>query len=451
MYSEVRIPKYCRRRVNTEHLVTVENCAVRVVGDDPWIRVGFEEERMYRVQDWAEVHRLFEREGWSKTKIAGLLGMSRNTVDRLLGLSEPPRYERSSAGSMLDSFRGSILMMLDSDAIAPATVIIEHLRRDGYGGGITILKEYLREVRPVFVRARSYQRTSYLPGEIGQTDWWDLPVTVPVGRGVQRPAFGVVTTLPHSAAHAVVFTFAKTVADFIPAFTGTMVRLGGAPQKMVVDRDASIVVPHSRPVRLHTEVAAVFGAFAMGPVILAPRSPEHKGQVERTIGYLETSFLPLRSFEGLADLQAQHDDWAAATAYRRYHRRVGAKVGDAWRVEQGFLAPLPNPLPDTHRHTEVRVTKDGFCRIGDVDYSVPPGLSGRRVQARVSPSEVLVFCEGHQIARHVRSFVPADVVLDPKHARQLRLAREAGRRLEHRDPDMAPVDLARYDALTRVM
>ena len=77
----------CRRRVNTEHLVTVENCAVRVVGDDPWIRVGFEEERMYRVQDWAEVHRLFEWEGWSKTKIAGLLGMSRNTVVRLLGLS----------------------------------------------------------------------------------------------------------------------------------------------------------------------------------------------------------------------------------------------------------------------------------------------------------------------------------------------------------------------------
>ncbi len=40
---------------------------------------------MYRVRDWAEVHRLFEREGWSKKKIAGLLGMSRNTVGRLLG------------------------------------------------------------------------------------------------------------------------------------------------------------------------------------------------------------------------------------------------------------------------------------------------------------------------------------------------------------------------------
>lgn len=42
-------------------------------------------------------------------------------------------------------------------------------------------------------------------------------------------------------------------------------------------RDESIMVPHSRPARLHTKVAAVFGAFRMGLVILAPRSPEHKG------------------------------------------------------------------------------------------------------------------------------------------------------------------------------
>lgn len=405
---------------------------------------------MYRVRDWAEVHRLFEREGWSKAKIAGSLGMSRNTVDRLLGLSVPPRYERRSPGSKLDPFRGSILMMLDTDATAPATVIIERLRRDGYGGGITILKEYLAEVRPLFVGVRSFQRTSYLPGEIGQTDWWDLPISVPVGKSVQRPAHGVVTTLPHSAAHAVGFTLSKTVADFLPAFTGTLVRLAGAPEKMVVDRDASIVKPHSRPARLHREVQAVFGAFRLCPVILGPRKPESKGQVERTIRYLETSFLPLRSFESLADLQTQHDDWAATTAYRRHHRRVGARVDDAWRVEQGFLAPIPDPLPDTDRYTEVRVTKDGFCRIGDVDYSVPPGLSGRRLQARLSLSVVTVFCEGRQIARHTRSFVPADVVLDPKHARQLRLTREAHQRLNRRDPDMAGVDLARYDKLAGV-
>lgn len=402
---------------------------------------------MYQVHDWAEVHRLFHREGWAKTKIAETLGMSRNTVVRLLELVDPPQYQRTLRGSKLDPHKGSIAKMLDEDPKVPATVIIEHLRRDGYGGGITILKDHLQGVRPLFLRARSYQRTSYLPGEVGHTDWWEPPIQVPVGKGARRKVFGLVTTLPHSAAHACVFAHSKTMADFLPAFSGTLQRLGGVPEAMVVDRDTSFVVPRSRPARLHREVAGLFGALRVRPIILGPRKPESKGQVERTVGYLETSFLPLRSFESIEDLQSQHDQWAHGVAFGRRHRRVGGKVADAWRVERGFLAPLPDPLPDVDRHREVRVTKDGFCRIGDVDYSVPPGFSGRRLQVTASWTEVVIFSEGSELARHRRSFVPADVVLDPIHARQLRLARQAHRRLHAAGPQIPAPDLARYDAL----
>lgn len=405
---------------------------------------------MYQVHDWAEVHRLFYREGWAKTRIAETLGMSRNTVVRLLELVDPPRYQRTLRGSKLDSYRGSIARMLDEDPKVAATVIVEHLRRDGYGGGISILKDYLQQVRPLFLQAKSYQRTSYLPGEVGHTDWWEPPIQIPVGKGALRKVFGLVTTLPHSAAHATVFAHSKTMADFLPAFAGTLVRLGGVPEGMVVDRDSSIVVPRSRPVRLHREVAGLFGALRVRPIILGPRKPESKGQVERTVGYLETSFLPLRSFESIEDLQTQHDQWAHEVAFGRWHRRVGGKVADAWAVERGFLARLPDPLPDVDRHREVRVTKDGFCRIGDVDYSVPPGFSGRRLQVTASWTEVVILSEGSEIARHRRSFVPADVVLDPAHARQLRLARQAHRRLYHADPQIPPPDLARYDALVEV-
>ncbi len=88
-------------------------------------------------------------------------------------LLEPPGYERTPAGSKLDPYRGSIVKMLDTDPRVPVTVVIEHLRRDGdHGGGITILKDYLRQIRPLFVGARSYQCTgrSYPPGEVGHTD-----------------------------------------------------------------------------------------------------------------------------------------------------------------------------------------------------------------------------------------------------------------------------------------
>lgn len=81
------------------------------------------------------------------------------------------------------------------------------------------------------------------------------------------------------------------------------------------------------------------------------------------------------------------------------------------------------------------------------DYSVPPGLVGRRVQVRLTARDVTIFLEGRQIARHARSFVVADVVADPEHISALRAAKEAKRSLKAGDIELAPVDLSRYDAL----
>ncbi len=402
---------------------------------------------MYSVHDWAEVRRL-RKAGSSKAAIARQLGMSRNTVTRLLQLKEPPRYDRRAAGSLVDPFKDCIAKMLDDDAEVPATVIFNAIRAEGYEGKLTILKDYVREVRWQFKAARAYQRTTYLPGELGHFDWWHLPITIAVGKERYRSAHGLVATLPHSAAHAVFFTLGKTTADFCPALVGALQLLGGVPQAAVVDNDSSIVATGcGRRARLHDEVVALFGHLGIKPIVLEPRRPESKGQGERTIGYLESSFLPLRSFAGIDDLQGQHDAWARAVAYQRHHRRVGAKVVDAWNVERGFLSSLPDPLPDTDRRFEVRVQKDGFVRVGDVDYSVPPGLGSRRVQVRSSLTEVVVYLEGKEIARHSRSYVPADVVLDPAHARALRLARDAKQRLRRQDVDVSVPDLSVYDDL----
>ena len=372
--------------------------------------------------------------------------MSRNTVDRLLGLEEPPRYEREPVGSALDEHMDAIAAMLEEDPKVAATVILERLRPLGYTGGITVLKERVAKLRPAFKAARSYQRTTYLPGELAQLDWWHTGALVPVGKGAEREAFGLVTTLPHSAAHSTVFTFGRTAAEFCSALLGCLERLGGVPEAAVMDNEGANVHRTGGRPRLTDEVAALFGQLLLRPIVLRPRFPEGKGQDERTVGYLQTSFLPLRSFSCLADLQDQHDEWAETVALERWHRRVGAKVKDAWRVERGYLRALPDPAPDVTRHLEVRVTKDGFVRVGGVDYSVPPGLAGRRVQVRLSLEQATVFLEGEVIARHARSWVPADVVIDPAHARALRLARDASRRLNHTDVVVPAVDLSRYDA-----
>jgi transposase len=286
---------------------------------------------VYSVHDWAEVHRLHQRDGWSKTAIARKLSMSRNTVDRLLRLDDPPRYKRRSKGSLLDPFKADIAEMLESDAQVPATVILDHLQARGYEGRITILKDYLHEERPRYQARRSFQRTGHIPGEIGQFDWWDVPVRSRSARTVSESPTGSwrrcriqrrtrrssrsprpwPTSVPRSWERSNV-----SAASPRPACSTTTRRSSRLDQ--------------ARTRCSMTRSRRCSGHVRLKPIILEKERPESKGQAERTIGYLERSFLPLRSFESIEDLQDQHDTWARNNAHRRHHRRVGARVTDAY-------------------------------------------------------------------------------------------------------------------------
>ena len=147
----------------------------------------------------------------------------------------------------------------------------------GYHGGITILKDHLTRVRPTFLAARAFQRRSYQPGEIGQVDWWHTGVHVPVGRGVTREAFGLVTSLPFSAAHAMTFSLSRTVGDLRAGLVGCLERLGGVPEKLVFDNDASVVTSGAGPrARLHDELVGLLRALRTRPVVLRQAQPTSK-------------------------------------------------------------------------------------------------------------------------------------------------------------------------------
>ncbi len=98
---------------------------------------------------------------------------------------------------------------------------------------------------------------------------------------------------------------------------------------------------------------------------------------------------------------------------------------------------------------EVRASSDGFVRVADVDYSVPPRVAGRRLAVRASLTEVRMFCDGELVAAHTRSRVRADVVLAPARAQQLRETRQARRCLERDQVDVQPPKLPAHDALAR--
>ncbi len=108
------------------------------------------------------------------------------------------------------------------------------------------------------------------------------------------------------------------------------------------------------------------------------------------------------------------------------------------------MRPLPEVLPDLDRRWVLRVLPDPYARVDTNDYSLDPRFVGRRVELRVSQTEVLATAldTGELVARHQRTFARHRTITALEHARLLRERRGATREL---DVEVRPLE--RYDAL----
>ena len=185
---------------------------------------------MVSVEQWAEIRRLHFVKRLSIREIARRTGRHRDTVRRAVAAEEPPRYERPPRVSKLDPFRDEIHRLLLEEPRLPGQRVRELIGELGYRGGKTILDDYLREVRPLFLPApRTFQRTVYRPGEICQFDLWEPSRAIPVGHGQTRRGCVVVGVLGYSRAGAGALVFSQ--ADPGPAVRACarcLWRLGGA-------------------------------------------------------------------------------------------------------------------------------------------------------------------------------------------------------------------------------
>jgi transposase len=368
-------------------------------------------------------------------------GHSRNTVRRALRSGEPPRYRRPPRPSKLDPFREEIHRLLRSDVRLPGKRVRELLEEQGYTGSKTILDDYLREVRPLFQRQRTFQRTSYRPGVFCQFDLWQPSREIPVGSGQTRRGYVVVGCLPYSRAGAGTLVFSKEAPDLLYGIGDCLAKLGALPETLVWDREGALHAGGGRPTE---PFAALCGELRVGWRFLEPHDPQSKGAVERLQGYMETSFEPGRSFANEVDFQEQLDRWFDGRANVRFHRTLRCRPIDRLAEELTVMLPLPERMPDVDRRLVTRVPPDPYVRVDSNDYSLEPRLVGRRVELRVSQRELLAVAldTGELACRHVRSFARHRTITALEHARVLRELRGAPP-----EPEVEQRPLQIYDAL----
>src|SRR5262249_18364243 len=369
-------------------------------------------------------------------------GHGRNTFRRALRSAEAPRYRRPLRASKLDPFRDEIHRLLRAEPRLPGKRLRELLEEQGCAGSKTILDDYLREVRALFLpRPRTFQRGSYRPGALCRFDLWQPSREIADGCGQTRRGYVVVACLPYSRAGAGTLVFAKEAPDLLYGIGDCLRKLGALPEPLVWDREGALHAGEGRP----TEPFAAFcGELGLGRRFLEARDPQSKGVVERLQGYLETSFGPGRSFVGALDFQERLDRWFVERANVRFHRTLRCRPLDRLAEELTLMRPLPERLPDVDRRFLARIAPDPYLRVDSNDYSLDPRLVGRRVALRVSQREVTAVAleTGELACRHRRSFARHRTITALEHARALRQLRGAPA-----EPEVETRPLERYDQL----
>jgi transposase len=396
------------------------------------------------VEQWAQIRRMKHVEGLSQREVRRRTGLHRDTIRRALAAPKPPNYgPRPKRASKLDPFLALIEELLVAEPKLSGVRIREELEEQGYAGSKTILDDLLRELRPRFLPPpRSFQRTRYRPGELCQFDLCEPRSPIPVGFGQTRRGYVVTCELPYSRAFAAALVFSKEFPDIAWGMGRCLVSLGALPGKLVWDREGSIA-PQGRPTQ---NFLAFCGELSLGWVILDAGDCQAKGALERSHRFLHGNFEAGRRFANPLHFQDELDRWCERVN-ARVHRSTRAVVSERWTEERERMRPLPASMPNTQRRFVTHVAAQPYLRLDRNDYSLDPRLAGRRVEVRVSQSEIsaVALDTGELAARHARVFAGGLAFTDPLHQQALDELR--GERRLRREPDVELRPLARYDQL----
>lgn len=383
---------------------------------------------MISYETYCKIKQYRDERHLSAHQIAQALSIDVKTVNRWLVTPGYQARQGSKRSSKLDAYKKLIIAWLETHPYS-ATQIYQRLKESGFDGGITIVTDYVRRVRPT--PAPAFLKLSFEPGEAAQVDWGEWG-SVAVGNTRRRLSFFVMV-LCYSRLMYLEFTVSQTMEHFLGCHQRAFEAMGRIPEKVMVDNlrsavlkrlmgEAPIFNPRYRDFADHYGFTIVACAVGKG---------NEKGRVENAVGYVKKNLLNGLDIASFDALNAAAKIWMDTIANVRIHGETRERPIDRYQQEVQQLHVLPAVPFDIGTVHQLRANNQFRVTLDTNRYSIPAEYASQRVILKAYPDRLFIFHQDKLIAQHVRCYDrhqdfelpdhPKALLAQRRHAREQRI------------------------------
>jgi transposase len=352
-------------------------------------------------------------EGWSIRKISRNLGVSRQTIRKMLQDSDIPKYNLTKAKPcpVLDPYKDIILNWLEEDKVAPkkqqhTARRIYHRLQEVYdfAGSESSVRRYISIIK-------KSGKEIYVPltagyGEQAQVDWGRAKVYID-GKYTEVSLFCL--RLKASLVSFVWASPSEKMEAFLEGHKRAFEWLGGVPHTLVYDNPKTAVTkilkgPHREE---HNIFSSLRAHYLFDSEFCNPAKGNEKGTVENLVKYVrQNAMVPVPRVSSLEELNEILLFWCEK---QRNQRTV------EWQKEYLELRPLPS-VPFKCSRTYIVQSNNLLLFQHDRNhYSVPHTYGVRKLRIETYVDRIEVYDIGKLITVHDRCYNYGEKIMKLEH------------------------------------
>jgi len=352
-------------------------------------------------------------QGLNISQIAQRTGFDRKTVRKYLSAPTPPSPQpRTGTSSKLDPFKEYIQQRISDHPLSAARIYRE-IREQGFTGKYTIVKDYIRTIRPS-KSVPAVFRYETEPGVQAQEDWAECGHLDVDGQRRKLYCFSMI--LGHSRMRYMVFTLSTNVYTLIQCHIDAFEYFGGYTEEILYDNIKTVILKRALRAGDHQwnpKFEDFFQYHGFIPRLCRPYCPQTKGKVENSIGYVKRDFLLGGTFSSLDDMNRQLLQWCNRVNAEPHGTTHEIPFDRLQRENLKSMAGIP--AYRLRREERRKISREAYISYLGNRYSVPYRYAGRDAVLELHDDQMIVRVGTEIICSHTVVPGHARIVREKEH------------------------------------